>query len=608
MLGCLRVVALAPAHDVLEDWAILHWIDGQHAIHQESIENLAETLGTHPAVRRTYRKWVSELVTHDPAGADELFEAVLKRGTLPGHFRDDTLVALLRSANVGQFLLRHREVLFRNKSLLRRIIFLLRVGCVKSPEWLGTSAPVASILSVPDSQAWACVLQLVAEQLEAFGTEESFLLLGFIEDWSRGVSLQSPYPDGATAAATIAYHLLPHFGGYRSEEGRKQTLQVIAKIPLASRDRFAALLTGGSEDREEQRACSDLQEIVFSGPEGMAVCRDMPELVAEVARQQFPYRQRKDNRHSFGGSVDVKAVFGLSMASRFDLMPASAYRGPFLLLLQHHPLVGIDFILWLANHSADWYGQRKLASPTVELPGEIILTFADGSYQRQWCNGRLWNLYRGTSVGSYLLQSALMALEYYLFSVAQAQSQDLDTLLTGLLRRSRSATISAVVASIANAHPHLTGETVLVLLSAPACILLDRARRDGECSPSALLYKIIPQLDATKRVFDEERRQSDALPHRQSSLETSVVKLQCGPLGARVHELLDRHRAALPPVAEHDENCRLWRLALHGMDIRRHRVAREQALPSSSESTRSSRLVPVRFAWRSMSRSQNCGR
>ena len=42
---------VAPAHDVLEDWAILHWIQEQYVIHEESVQELSVAIGTRPAVR-----------------------------------------------------------------------------------------------------------------------------------------------------------------------------------------------------------------------------------------------------------------------------------------------------------------------------------------------------------------------------------------------------------------------------------------------------------------------------------------------------------------------------------------------------------------------------
>ncbi|GAF96778.1 unnamed protein product, partial [marine sediment metagenome] len=148
----------------------------------------------------------------------------------------------------ADFLGRHRARLFAdNKELLRRVIRLLRVGCVTVPNWLGPASDFASVMHVPEGPAWASVLSLVNSHLEGFSHEDRLLLLGFIEDWARGVSWHTPYPHGAEDVAAIAYWLLPQFDDYRSEDQCKRTLQVILKIPLADRERFVAMLRQRTE-------------------------------------------------------------------------------------------------------------------------------------------------------------------------------------------------------------------------------------------------------------------------------------------------------------------------------------------------------------------------
>src|SRR5207247_1029408 len=99
-----------------------------------SVQKLSAALETHPAVRRTYRKWVSELLERDPISADRLFQAVMPEIGLSAQFRDDTFVSLLHSPASVAFLERHRAELFANdKQLLRRVIHLLRVACVTTP-------------------------------------------------------------------------------------------------------------------------------------------------------------------------------------------------------------------------------------------------------------------------------------------------------------------------------------------------------------------------------------------------------------------------------------------------------------------------------------------
>ena len=46
----------------------------------------------------------------------------------------------------------------------------------------------------------------------------------------------------------------------------------------------------------------------------------------------------------------------------------------------------------------------------------------------QWANNRLWCLYRACSVGPYVLQTALMALESWLMGICEADDAQVDRL------------------------------------------------------------------------------------------------------------------------------------------------------------------------------------
>ncbi len=575
---------LAPAHDVLEDWAILHWLDVQYELLDGSVRHLADAVGSHPAVRRTYRKWVSELVQQNSSAADAVFRAVLHDGDLPPHFRDDTLISLLRSPASAALLGSHStELLANDKHLLRRIIHLLRVACVAAPPWLPKTQATATLFYVPDGPSWGCVLRLAQNNLDVFSAADCGLLLGLIEDWARGVTVWTPYPDAAEATAAIAHWLLPRFGGYRSKDQQKRTIQVIAKIPNADRKRFARLLRGSRDPQKRRQESQVLRELVFDGTEGTAAARDLPKTVCAVAlRYLLSSEDDLRRRREYVSDLGLETLFGIKSGRHHGFFPASAFRGPLCSLLQHHPRQGIRLMIGVFNHSAEWYARPRVRSEYVEPPFETPLTFADGTTRVQWCNSRLWNLYRGTSVGPYVLQSMLMAFERWLLSFAEAYPQDLDALLTDILKRSGSAALTAVVASVATAHPRRSGETLLVLLGSPVCILLDRQRLSGESGSTSKLMGMMPRLDGRNAVYEEERKQADALPHRGSDLETAIANLQLGPCAERVHAILDHHRAELPPVEEQSDAIRMWRLALHRMDLRQYRVA-DKNTPSLAE-------------------------
>ncbi len=345
-----------------------------------------------------------------------------------------------------------------------------------------------------------------------------------------------PYPDGATAVAAIAYWLLPKFDNYRSEDQRKQTLHVIAKIPNADSEQFEDLLQGSGSGNQRDRMVEDFREIVLAGFEGAPVARDLPELIISTARDYLLCSEadlRGDRQ--YGGSLMLGTLFGIKESPNRDYFPASAYRGPLLPLLRYHPANGMDFAIEVLNHSAEWYAHPRV-SENIEPPFEIELTFTDGISRRQWCNARLWNLYRGSPVGPHFLQCLLMALERWLLEFAERHPRELDAALTDILRRSNSAALTAVVASVATAFPHASGETLLVLLRSRICIWLDRQRMVSETNLSSSLMTSMLETRPENKIYMAERKDANALPHRRSDLRLDC-KSATRSFATRVHEI-----------------------------------------------------------------------
>jgi hypothetical protein len=583
---------VATAHDVLEDWAILEWFEQQHLADAASFAQLAVAIGTHPAVRRSYRKWVAELLEREPSAADRLFLEATTDVREGAQFRDDTLVAILRAPLAPELLTRHEALLVANGcALLKRVIHLLRVACVAMPDWLRGLPERGSMFNVPDGPAWPTVLKVVKDHLTLFPESDRMLLLGLIEDAVRSVSWWAPEAVGEPFVAEIAYALLPHLRGYRSEDARGRLLRVIAKIPKADPVRFEAVLRGSEADAsgDLDREAQEFQDLLFSGSDGMPVARDLPKLTVSVAAEYLEMPEedlRNDRYHHYSTDIDVH--FGIRSDTHHDFFPASAFRGPWIPLLRHHTRVGLDFYYELFNRSIDWYIHPRLPR-SLEEAWEIELTFANGTVQKQWANARLWSAYRGFSVSPYALQSMLMALEKWLLEVAQTHPKQLDQVLLDILHGSQSASLSAVVASAAIAHPQLAGEALLTLLSAPDYVRLDRARMAHETQGSAVTT-MLPHLQAESRFYNEERQTSNKLPHRRRDLENAAMTLQLGPLASRVHAILDRYTAALPRPEERTREDLLWQLALRRMDLRQMTLGEpvtvtRAAAPTNAEAT-----------------------
>lgn len=560
-----RAEALAaPAHDVLEDWAILVWIDEQFALCQGDRRAFARQLGSFPAIRRAYRKWLGELLQFQSRQADGFVLGVVADGGIEAHFKDDTLIAALLSRSAPEFLDRSAAILTANGAdLLRRGIHLLRVACKAPPPWLSHKVP--PIFLVPAGTAWPAVLKMVNAHLAALVPAQAGLLVGLISDWSYSVAGWAPHPPGTEDAADIAHKLLPSLGRHDGKDLLVATLGVIAKVPKGNDVAFLSLVERAKRNDRGDHVASEFAAVILPGMECAAACRDLPDAIADLAKACLllpAARTRHRQRH-----LDTDQYFGMVDHFRYDFLPPSALRGPFAPLLQHHPAVGISLVLDLCNHAGDSYARQDYLEPF----SEVRLTLPDGVVRTQWCNGRFWAAYRGLSVAPYPLQCALMALEAWLLKLAGEHPEVLDDWLVHLLSRTNNVAVTAVVASVATAHPRLAPKSALALLSSRDLILIDKGRLVHDMSGAGVSFKM-PLADAYQKLYEGEREESAKLPHRRHDLELAALQLQFGPERERVQQLLDDHLAALPPAPEQSEGHKIWRLALHRMDARRYRV------------------------------------
>ena len=217
-----------------------------------------------------------------------------------------------------------------------------------------------------------------------------------------------------------------------------------------------------------------------------------------------------------------------------------------LSILRQHPRKAIEFLIELFNHAANWYAHPRVTE-RLEPAFEVSITLPDGSAKTHWANERLWQLYRGTSVGPHVLQSYLMALERWLRDLAKLQPDMFDSILVELLSRTDCASIAAVVAGAATAFPFQAGEAILCLLSAREYIALDRARMVADFSPPSQVLGGMLNV-SQQQLFRDERNQADKWPSRRDDLEAAVRNLQMTPFAPRVQSRLDELRAALGPV------------------------------------------------------------
>ena len=566
---------VATAHDVLEDWALLEWLTRQWRRHETDIPGFLAQVGTFPALRRAYRRWLTEWLDADPAAADHFVIGVLA-STAAAHWRDDTLAATLLSSTAAGFIVRNEATLVANNlALLRQCIHLVRMACKTSPPWLQDRAATSVVPLMPEGPAWGAIVDLAYKHLGSFGPSDRPLLVGLLTDWSLSVTAAQPYPAGADSAARMAHQLMPAEEDYafRSDELNQALAAVMLKVPKPVEKELHERVRASAEDDRWDRHRPGLAGHILNHYKAAAVARDYPDLVIESLEGYIGLNPReKPARHRYHRREMVEA-FGLPARLELEDHAHSAYQGPFLNLLTYHPAKGLDLIIRVMNFSAAAYGDLDRHTELIEKPVQVALQMPDGTEVEQWANSRLWRMYRGTSVAPHVLCSALMALEEWLFRLAESKPDELENTLLDLLRRSNNVAVTAVVTSVAQAYPVLAGTAAVALLTCPPFFHLDRGRfvSDG-CNHDKIFGEAFPPLDAEHALFTAERSHSHERAHRRETLELLAVRLQFGHHRAAVQKLLDDYQAELPPVAEQDEEIKLWRLLLHRIDLRNFAV------------------------------------
>ena len=556
----------APAHDVIEDWAIMRWADKLAATHEWQAELMADGVGLHPAVRRGFVEWLKEGLDVNDARAHDFVLSVYNNDLLLPYFRDAVLVSALLSNSAGDLISRQKGSLLKdNARLLIKTMRLTRTACKKLPDYHSRESMQNGLL-VPDGKAWPALLEIVADNIDALLPTHMESILGLLEDWSLGANWNCPTPDGAASAGIIVDRILDQVEGYDNRDLRKRVLKVLARVPRCNESRFIGLIEQSAGSSESSRLSREFANLLISENDGMYACMIFPEQMYRLTLFRCCLSDADPSRLTGFGTAGpyTESEFGLKPGLDFHF-PPSAYKGPFLFLLLSSPGVGLRLILDLVNHAGRWCGRRNSQDFPLEPPHSISIQVPRHGNVVQWANERLWFAYRGLGSVPVILQCALMALETWLLKRCE-KSDDVKPILLEILRRSNNVMTTAVVAGVCSAHHDLCGTAALPLLESRKCIELDIVRRLKESETKILSGPLAAALQHAS--YTRELKKSNALQHRQRDLRDLALALQLKEDKEQVQEIIDAHLTGLTDDATMTGSDRQWQMTLYGMDLR----------------------------------------
>lgn len=563
-------------HDIYEEWGLGEII--KHAYSSRTgIVGFLNSITSELPIRRAFRQWVFDLlITNDSHGMDFVYE-IMTGVEIEEHWRDETIIAVLRSNNAHFFFENYKDQLLENKQrLLRKIIFLLRITCKQISNrihaLLGDKQidllRLRYVMTEPYGSGWGAVIQFAHDNIEVIGIDEISFVLPVISEWNQENRRGETTKFGTTITLNYYLHCASEDTFFR---GENELFVTIANGALECKEELARLLESISKlDRIDRRTLhADFGEFVMTKSAAAPIAYVLPEYVIQLAWKYWGQKPSRDHYHGY----EVDEYYGL-ISHRFDTHPSSAHQTPILPLLYAQQVKAIDFICAFTNKCIEQYQKSGFDKSLIE-----VLLVVDGQTIRQYASSSQWSMYRGTSgypVTPSLLQCIHMALEKFLLEV---KAKDvLETILLRILKFSKSASLTAVASSVVLARQEELFNVAEILFKVKEFFQYDFIRSQQERHIDFLLHPI-PGAPA-KEPYDSERRQSAKLPHRKNDLQWLILRYQLFREEGTTDEeserrqkaiwaILDGFYAKLPSLEQLSEQDKGWLLTLTKMDRRK---------------------------------------
>lgn len=566
------------AHDVIEELALRKLLDKEYAL-KSNIEGFFESIGSSLTIRRAFRVWLLEKIESEAEQVRLLIGATLSQSSLSAYWRDESFISILTSTKANEFFSSIETKLTENDfELMYRLTFLLRTACKEYDSTVASRLMnnnksedyLKYVFTQPKGQGWDFTINFIFKHRESLKNWRTIVPL--LQDWTRK-HRQGSTTSSAGKIALYKYEELmsDDHSRYIERDIEDQLVNVILNSAGEIKDELASYFESvliPDRPRTDKLVETLLKSLIDSAE----TVKALPLFVEKLALLYWVAQPRdKEDNYGYRG-YEIEADFGLSSFCEHSYHPESALQTPVYLMLRYHPISTIDFIIKLTNHSVETYVNSDRGKY-----GEDIVLFIEGTEYKQHIDCLLWNLYRGASGGPELMQSIHMALEKWLLELAEEDDGKLiEAICKDLLKKSVSASITAVAVSVILAHPNKTYNLAAVLFKVPQLFIYDTRRFVADQTIRSL-YSIGYGYDA-KDYLRDERLKTCEDNFRKQSLEHIALNYQLISYDdeaifeqrrSAVWGILDEHYANLPPEQDQNESDKTWRTYLARMDSRK---------------------------------------
>lgn len=574
-------------HDIYEEWALEKIIEAEFAV-RENNKDFFSNLGKSLPVRRSFRNWLSEKLLTENNAIRDFIEEVVRGKEIESFWKDEVIISILLSDSSDYFFEVCKDALLGNEQeLLKRITFLIRIACKEVDADVFKSLGLKQVnlfhlkyvLTKPKGKGWESLIKFVYKNLDQIGISKIYFILPIIHDWTS----KNKEGEAVRYASLIAlqyYEWIIQEERYISrDDSQNQLLHTIVFGSYEIKSELKSIFEKVIKNKWKNHVDPyyDLSKTILTNLEALHISHVLPIYVLQLADLFWYSPSVKDS--PYYSRFGVEQDFNIE-EEHLDYFPASAYQTPIYWLLQASLQETIDFVIKFTNKTAEAYASSGLDSGQVE---EVEVFIKDGESIKQYISNRLWCTFRGSQGAPHVLESMHMALEKFFLELGEnAGSRVLETWLLYLLKKSRSASISAVVTSIVLAFPDKTFNVAKVLFKTKDFFIYETTRwmLDKTHKSSLSILKNGFGSNYQKEIYEDEKINACDDKHRKFALEhlflnyqmfrsKDVSEEEADKRQKILWDILDDYYSQLPEKSKQTDADKVWRLYLARMDRRK---------------------------------------
>lgn len=519
-------------HDIYMEWAILMHMDILWE-RSKNMQTLLQKLGDNVIVYNYFRRWLQQKIDVKSDILTEIPDIVFSEA-LDNKWRSAILTEVLRSNNYANDFFAAYDYKLKETDYKWGVIVLseLNVNCQKVVSCLKLKDIFYPIMQ-PIGSGWKCAINFMYNNYDELWKINPALITSILKSYARsqkadpelmrkaGLLALNPHLEVAKirkSGQDCFYHddspftLVTNYFGYIHKEIKDIINEILANEWVGHREPYFELTKHIAKAQDVS-----LVHLYIHYPKEVMALWEM-----------YWLTNKKDKKDRFeiigaGRMYEPEDAWGVSH-ERLLLMyfPVSGIQTGMSEMLMVHSEEAVDFIIQFIDKCAKHFASIRWESDPIE---EITLVMPDGSTRRKIGNQSIWNIYRATSGYAMpdLIHCIHMALENYLLEGTKDKERigEIKNIIDKILDKAECLSLIAVVASVVTSHVNEFFEEAILLTSNLKILRLDLARYTRELSSNMIEFAYHRNTSML-----DERRKSNALPHRKKHLENVLFEIQ----------------------------------------------------------------------------------